>query len=171
MKMKSAAVIAFFFVASSFASAQSYSYGFWDVGGTLYCNYEQLNVSGGHVWQGADNLSACGISHNAMIVGISAELSVEGNPAGFSLKGVAYADDIYDASEASYAGFQWFVLTGPPKCPIKHPSSYNWIGFASMSGVIFGDTYGQLSCDIPGRSGVKATGGLSIGNSQIPARK
>ncbi|MGA2423084.1 MAG: hypothetical protein ABSG07_03695 [Terriglobales bacterium] len=116
---------------------------------------------------GFDNLSACGINHNATIIGITAKLPKAENPAGdFSIDGVAYADNIYDAISESYTGIQIFRVTNL-KCSTK---KYGWILFAGYGGSIFGDNFGFLSCKIPGKDGVVATRGLSTG-SKIPVRK
>jgi hypothetical protein len=165
MDMKSALVATLLVLGCSLASAQTF--GFASVGGDLYCEYEVLQQLVPYdVWQGADNLSGCGVDHNATIVGISARLSAAENPARFSVKGVAYADNIYDAFSESYTGIQIFRITDL-KCSTK---KYGWVLFASISGEVFGDNYGYLSCNIPGKNGVVATRGLSAGG-KIPARK
>ena len=166
MKTKSLLVIALLAFGCSLAPAQTF--GFESVGGGLYCNYEVLQqLTPTAVWQGLDVLTACGLPVNATIVGITASLEKRNNPAGFSLNpGVNYADNIYDAEFLGYSGAQWDVSTGL-KCTNKH---YGWIGFASVSGFIFGDNYGYLSCTIPGK-GPAPTVGLSTGNNKAPARK
>jgi hypothetical protein len=159
MKIKSAVVITLFVVACSFASAQSF--GFYEFGGGLYCNYEQLTqLKPSGVWQGVDNLSACGLAYNATIVGISGKLTQTGNPAGFAVKGVAYADNIYDAFSYSYTGVQWYMVSAL-KCS-NELKKYGWIGFASVSGLVFFDNYGFLTCAIPGRDMIP-TNGPTIG--------
>ncbi len=169
MKLKSLAVIALLVLGCSFASAQTF--GFESIGHGLYCNYEVLGIYSGNVWQGLDVLSSCGAPVNATIAGVSADLSAAGNPAGFQIsKGVAYADNIYDAFAEGYTGAQWDVVTAT-KCSLKG-QKYGWIGFASVSGFVFGDNYGYLDCNFPGKNGVVATRGLSTGsNAQLPARK
>jgi len=166
MKTKGLVVLALLVLGCSFASAQTF--GFESVGGGLYCNYEVLQqLTPFAVWQGTDNLSACGLPVNATIAGITASLEKRNNPAGFSLNpGVNYADNIYDAEFLGYSGAQWDVSTAL-KCTQKH---YGWIGFASVSGFIFGDNYGYLSCTIPGK-GPAPTLGLSTGSNKAPARK
>lgn len=167
MKTKGLVVIALLVLGCSFASAQTF--GFESVGGGLYCNYEVLQqLSPTAVWQGTDNLTtACGGEVNGTLVGISAPLEARNNPVGFSLNpGVNYADNIYDAEALGYTGAQWDVSTAL-KCTSHH---YGWIGFASVSGFIFGDNYGYLSCTIPGK-GPAPTKGLSTGSAKVPARK
>ena len=165
MRTKSLAVITLLVFGCSFASAQTF--GFESVGHGLYCNYEILEqLAPFNVYQGLDVLSTCGAELNATIAGQTANLSGAGNPAGFKVKGVAYADNIYDAFDLGYTGAQWEVVSGLT-CPNNR---YGWIGFASVSGFIFGDNYGYLSCAIPGPHH-QATRGLSTGNAKVPARK
>lgn len=173
MKLKSLAVIALLVLGCSFASAQSYSFGFASTGGGQDCNYEQFNnlsALGKDVWQGYDNLSACGSSINSTIVGFSqsipysAGLPVEG-------AGVMYADDIYDAFAEGYTGAQWLLFT-KTKCDKKFPNGkYGWVGFASVSGIIFGDNYGYLTCNLPtdDDESVRARG-TTVGKIALPAR-
>ncbi len=170
MKLKSLAVITLLVLGCSFASAQTF--GFESIGHGLYCNYEVLNqgaLGGSDVWQGEDVISTCGAPVNATIDGVSGGLSAAGNPVGFQVtRGVTYADNIYDAFASEYTGAQWDVVTAL-SCKSKH---YGWIGFASVSGFIFGDNYGYLSCTIPGKNGAVAAKGLSTGSAaQVPARK
>jgi hypothetical protein len=177
LKLTSLAVITVLVVLGcGLASAQTF--GFTSVGGGLYCNYEVLQNAFGApftVWQGTDNLSACGAPLNATIVGIKGGLTKVTNPAGFAASGVTYADNVYDAQSEFYTGAQWDV-TSALKCNKvnkktgAYTGSYSWIGFASVSGFIFGDNYGYLSCSIP--AGNAPTKGLSTGKySKVPARK
>ncbi len=167
MKMKSLAVIALLAFGCSFAAAQTF--GFESVGHGLYCNYEQLTqLAPYRIWQGVDNLSACGLPYNATLAGVNSTLTAAGNPAGFHVDGIQYADNIYDAEFESFSGAQWGVASAL-RC---HNNVYGWIGFASVSGFIFGDNYGYLSCTIPGKKGAVATKGMSTGSaSKVPARK
>jgi hypothetical protein len=41
---------------------------------------------------------------------------------------------------------------------------YGWVGYAGVSEIIFGDNYGFLTSSIPGKAGVQATRGTSLGN-------
>jgi len=148
MKRKSLAVIILLFLGSGVAAATSYTFGFGSPGGGIFCNYEQINnngMFGPDVWQGVDNLSVCGINHNATIVGLSHSIPKSaGLPV--SGKGVLYADDIYDAFSGKYTGYQWLLFTRL-KCSFKQ---YGWIGFAtSPGGIVFGDNYDYLLCSIP----------------------
>jgi hypothetical protein len=165
VKMKTLAVITLLVIGCSFASAQTF--GFESVGHGLYCNYEQLTNIGGSVYQGTDNLSACGLPINGTLAGVKNTLTAAGNPAGFQINGVQYADNIYDAESEAYTGAQWDVNSGLT-CTSK---KYNWIGFASVSGFIFGDNYGYLSCSIPGKKGAVGSKGLSTGSATQIARK
>jgi hypothetical protein len=162
MRSKTLAIISLLVLGCGLASAQSF--GFESAGGRLECNYEQLshpNGYGSDVWQGVDNLTACGVPlpYSAFIVGVSGGLTKAGNPAGFALKGVAYADNIYDAFSPPYTGAQWFVVTNL-KCSSK---KFGWIGFASYAGLVFGANYGYLSCTIPGKDGAVASNRLTTG--------
>ena len=164
----------------AFASAQTFVGGFGTAGGYyLYCNYEILQNAFGApyaVWQGSDILTTCGLSYNATVAGIKGGLSAAGNPAGFAVTGVTYADNIYDAEGLSYTGAQWDV-TSALKCVKKNKKTgkygpkYGWIGFAGLSGTVFGDNYGYLTCDIPGKTEAPVKAGMSIGSAKAPARK
>jgi hypothetical protein len=154
----------------AFASAQTF--GFGTAGGDyLYCNYEAgLNNAFGSpfaVWAAVDNLSACGHSFNATMVGIAGKLSKVQNPAGFALsKGVTMADNLYDAYSYGLTGAQWDVTQNGACTNLGAKKvKEGWIGFASESGFVFGDNYGVLACSIPskGKANVK---GLSIGNAK-----
>ena len=162
MTLKSLAVITLVVFGCRFAAAQTF--GFLSVGLGVYCNYEQLH--GPVLFSGFDNLSECGVSHNATIVGLLATVpKSEGLPV--SGKGVIYADNLYDAYSYTYTGSQWLVYS-LLKCSSKH---YGWIGFAGYNGLIFGDNYGYLSCKIPGKGAV-ATKGVSWGKfSKAPVKK
>ncbi len=170
MTSKRLAIISVLLLGCGLASAQSF--GFESVGGTLYCNYEQLSHPDGYgsdVWWGIDNLTTCGQSYSAVIVGVGGGLSRAGNVAGFALKGVAYADNLYDAfSSSPPTGVQWFVVTNL-KCSKKR---YGWIGFAGYPGLIFGSNYGPLSCTIPGKDAAVSNNRLSTGAyAKVAARK
>jgi len=164
MKMKSLAVLTLCVFGCSLGHAVTF--GFASVGHGLYCNYEILEqLSPNTVWEGLDVLSACGAPVNATIAGVQATLTAAGNPAGFHVDGIQYADNIYDAFALGYTGAQWSVDSALN----RNSKRYGWIGFASVSGFIFGDNYGYLSCTIPGKH--SPTKGLSIGSAEIPTRK
>jgi hypothetical protein len=171
MKWKSLFVISLVVLGSSFAWTQTF--GFESSDHVLYCNYEQLYHPkpryGPDVWQGVDNLSPCYNPLNGAIVGVGGGLTKTQNPAGFAVKGVAYADNVYDAfSPYPPTGYQWFVVTNL-KCSSHR---YGWIGLASGTGIIFGDNYGYLSCKIPGRNGAVASNRLTTGAyAKVPAGK
>jgi hypothetical protein len=167
-------VITLLVIGCSLASASS-TFGFASVGGGLYCNYGSgfSNVFGPPfaLWQGTDNLSACGHAYNATAVGIKGGLSAAGNPVGFGIAtgtGITYADNIYDAFSYGYTGAQWDV-TQTTKCSDKL-KKYGWVGFAGASGIVFGDNYGFVTCTIPGK-GHAPTKGPSFGNAKAPAKR
>jgi hypothetical protein len=156
MKMKSLVVIALLVLGCSFASAQTF--GFASAGGSyLYCNYEVLNhIAPTDLWQGNDILVLCGSKFNATIVGATADITASGNPYGFSVKGVAYADDIYDAFSESFTDTQWFVFTALKCAKLNnghYAGKYGWVGLAAVSAEVFAGDYGYLSCQIPGQPG------------------
>ncbi len=178
MKLKSLLVIAVLVIGCGFASAQSF--GFGTAGGVyLYCNYEVLQQLAPYtVWQGSDILTTCGLSYNAVIVGISGGMTAPQDPIGVAIKGVTYADNIYDAASLYYTGAQWDVTTNLKcnkyKCKkgvCTYSGKYGWIGFAGVSEVIFGDNYGYLSCTLPGKEGSAPTRGFSTGSAKAPTRK
>lgn len=169
MKLKSLLVITLLVIGCSFASASTF--GFGTAGGSyLYCNYEVINPVAGDVWGGTDVLSTCYAPYNATVVGIKGGLSATGNPLGFSVKGVTYADNVYDAQSLYYTGAQWDV-TSALKCAKfkngRYSGKFGWIGFAAVSGYVFGDNYGFLTCQIPVK-GKTPTKGLSTGSAKVP---
>ncbi len=143
----------------------------------LYCNYEILQNAFGAPfaeWEGADNLILCGSSYNADIGGISGGLLASGNPVGFAVKGVIYADDIYDAFSQAYVGAQWFVVTSLKCAKLKngrYSGKYGWIGFAVTENILFGVNYGYLSCQLPGQPGSPPYKGPTIGTAGVPRRR
>lgn len=154
MKLKSLAVITLLVVACGFASAQTF--GFASTGSALYCNYEQLTGGwiGPDVYGGIDNLSVCG-ANSGTIAGFAASIPAatkSGLPSGGA--GVVYGDNLYDAEYAYYTGAQWTVWS-KLKCNKANKKTglftgaYSWIGIAGVSGEIFGDNYGYLSCTLP----------------------
>jgi hypothetical protein len=154
MKLQSLAVMSLLVLlalGSSFSSAQTF--GFLSAAkAAIYCDYEVLNnhsALGPIVWQGSDitlgPLSGpCGATNNGTIVGISTNATITGMPYP-SGAGVFYADDIYDAYSGTYTGAQYGVFT--KLCNMNNcvpANEYGWIGYAGMSGFIFGDNYGYL---------------------------
>ncbi len=165
---KSLLILTLVVLGCSFASAQTF--GFLSAGKSVeYCNYEVLQqLSPYAIWQGDDILTPCGVSYNATIAGATTSLSKVNNPLGFAIKGVGYADNIYDAFSEGYTGAQWYVLTNL-KCSEK---KLGWLGLASVSSFIFGDNYGYLWPCGPEAKRAAANGhGLSTGNAKAPARK
>ena len=124
-----------------------------------------------NVWSAVDNLSPCGYAVNATMVGVTAKVSKADNPAGFKLNGVSMADNLYDALYYFDSGAQWDV-TQNIKCTDLGAKKVveGWIGWAGASGFVFGDNYGVLACEIPGK-GKAPVKGLSIGNAKAPKRK
>ena len=164
MKIKGIAIIGLLLLACSFAVAGQWSFGFCGVGGSLYCNFEQINnnntygVKGipvnGPIYEGLDNLNACGLSVNATINGFGPFTLPKGVTFGgykvYVKKGVIYADNIYDAFSDAYTGEQWTLLT-PLTCKTKKGQPTYWLGIASFSNFVFGDNSNSLSCTIPAK--------------------
>jgi len=163
MKKTMLTIAALILFGSVLASGQSF--GFASTGGGLYCNYEQLSYYGSGLWSGADNFSACGMSTNATISGFSVSIpKSEGLPV--HPAGVIYGDSIYATLYGSTSD-QWTVYT-KTKCNKKnHFGGYvggpYWMGVAGFSGFLGGANDGWLTCSVPGKKGVVATLGLSIG--------
>jgi hypothetical protein len=151
MKMKTLAVITLVVLACSFASAQSYTFGFVDADGYVFCNYEQFTVSGG-LAVGIDNLSVCGYPANSTIVGGAGKDPTLGQ--GYSgVVDAILADNIYDVISGTDTGeqlvyFQALKCNQPNKNRQYH-GKYGWLIEAAISGTIFGDNYGYLTCTIP----------------------
>lgn len=151
MNFKILAVIIFSTLGCICASAQTqtYTFGFLSIDGEQYCNYEilqQYSINSA-IWQGLDVLDACGVFPpvEATIVGTTARVSGPSSPVRIPINGVAYADNLYDASNYGYTGIQWFVLTD-----LKPSSSkYGWVGLASYEGIIYGAEYGYLTATLP----------------------
>ena len=165
MKLKTLAVITLLVLGCS--ASYGMTFGFTSTTGGLYCNYEVLSVYGGTIWQGVDNLTAaCGAPVNATVAGAGTAVTKPNNPVGFAVKGVGYGDNIYDAFGESYTGAQWYVLSGTAatSCTAKKPK-YSWVGYASVSGTIFGYNYGCLSATIPG--GGRPTKGTTSGHVSL----
>jgi len=176
LKLKSLAVITLFVLGCSFASAQTF--GFASTNSGLYCNYEQINntsVLGTDVWQGFDNLSPCGITHNATIAGFGGNLPTA---AGLPVvgRGVIYGDNLYDAFSSIYTGEQWTVFT-LLKCNKlnthtgKFIGNFSWIGIASVSNFVFGDNFGFLSCTHPAAGDKSIERGTTAGKIANTGRK
>ena len=78
-------------------------------------------------------------------MGVTANVSKAGSPVGIPIKGVAYADNLYDVVNYEDTGIQWFVLTDLA----TSTSKYGWVGFASYDGIIYGAQYGYLTTTLP----------------------
>lgn len=150
MKMKRLVVVTLLVLGCTFASAQTF--GFATAGGDyLFCNYEQLSMGADDFWSGIDNLSVCGLQHNATLAGFGATTPNKGQPA-FG-KGVVLADNLYDAYSYGFTGAQEVLFT-KLKCSKVDQSGHfkgaaGWVTVASFSGFIFGENYGFLSCTLP----------------------
>lgn len=151
MNMKSLAVIALLVLGCSFASAQTYTFGFADTNGNLYCNYEQIGISDGLIL-GTDNLSVCGLANNAEIIGGTGKVPLLRQQYSVTVDAIL-ADNILDveAGTVTYMQACWFQAL---KCNKqdkngKYHGKYGWITFAIYDGVVYGDNYGYLSCTIP----------------------
>ena len=175
---KSLMVVGLLVLACGLASAGSWSFGFLSVdGGGPYCNFEQINnndtdgvpgLSGGAIYEGFDNLSACGVSYNATIDGYGPYTLPKGvtfaGAAVHVTKGAVYGDNIYDAFSESYTGEQWTVATSLSCSKTCAPTKNSWwIGIASYSNFVFGDNAGPLSCTLPAAG--KHNGLLTTGHS------
>jgi hypothetical protein len=143
------------------ASAQSYTFGFVDAEGQMFCNYEQFTVSGG-LAVGIDNLSVCGYPANSTILGGAAKNPQLGQ--GYSgVVGAILADNVFDVEFGIDTGeqlvyFQALKCNQPNKNRQYH-GKYGWLIEAAVSGVLFADDYGYLSCTIPenGDSALRGT--------------
>ncbi len=136
-------------LASAQTPGQTYAFGFVSADGVQFCNYElmQQYSSNSAIWEGLDVLDACGIFPpvEATIVGATANIPAANNPVHVPIKGVVYADNLYDATNYGYTGIQWFVLTALT----PSTSKYGWVGFASYEGIIYGAEYGYLTATLP----------------------
>jgi len=159
-------ILSMVLVACAFASASNWTFGFESTGHGLYCDYVQINNNSfsSVVYGGVHNLEiGCDEIENAAIAGFAGNLSAKTNPHGFATKGVIYGDSIYIEFCGVYY-FQWTVAQNL-KCSEK---KFGWIGIADYasnagSGFIFGDNYGYLSCNIPGKNGKRHNGYSTIG--------
>ncbi len=151
MNMKSLVVITLVVLACSFASAQTYTFGFADANGDLYCDYEQLGLSNGLI-VGIDNLSGCGIAYNATLIGGPAKDPIFGQQYSVTV-GAILADNILDLDAGSFTNAQAVVFQAL-KCNKldkngKYHGKYGWLIAEAMDGFLYGDNYGYLSCTIP----------------------
>jgi hypothetical protein len=153
MKFTTLITIAVAVLASISASAQTqtYTFGFVSIDGEQYCNYEVLQQYSANsaIWQGQDIIDACDAGVPAgvegTIAGATASVSEAASPVRIPIKGVAYADSLYDAANYEYTGIQWFVLTALT----PSTSKFGWVGFASYEGIIYGAEYGYLTETLP----------------------
>lgn len=174
MKWRLLVVITLLVVGCSFAAAQTYTFGFADTNGDLYCDYEQLEVSGG-LAVGIDNLSGCGMSVNATLVGGPAKDPQLGQNYPV-IVGAILADNILDLDAGSFtdtqaAVFQALKCNKPDKNG-KYHGKYGWLIVVVEEGIIFGDNYGYLSCTIPAKGdGDALMRGTTVGKLRKKLRK
>lgn len=172
MNLKSFVVITLLVLGCGFASAQSYTFGFVDTDGNLFCNYEQFTVSGG-LALGIDNLSLCGYSVNSTLLGGAAKDPTLGQ--GYSgIVDAILADNIFDVESGTDTGaqlvyFQALKCNRPNKNAQYH-GKYGWLLEAAVSGFLFGDNYGYLSCTIP-QKGDALLRGTGLGKLREKLRK
>jgi len=132
-----------------------------------------LSYYGNGLWSGADNQSACGSSVNATISGFSVTIP-KNNGSPVYGPGVIYGDSLY-STLYGVTDAQWTMYTRL-KCNkidksgnILGPPS--WMGVAAFSGFFGGLNYGFLYCGIPGKKGVVATLGPTVGAARRPRVK
>jgi hypothetical protein len=174
MKAKSLAVISVLVLGYSFAAAQTYSFGFADMDGNLYCDYEQITVSGGIV-TGVDNLSGCGYTVNATLIGGAGTDPVLEQQSSLKVNAIL-ADNIADAEAGAFTDSQ-VVLFQALKCNKqdktgKYHGKPGWALVVSSEGVIAGVNSGFLSCNIPAKGdGDALMRGTSFGKLREKLRK
>src|ERR1700722_9965572 len=147
MKAKSWAVIVLLLLGYSFASAQTYTFGFADMDGNLYCDYEQITVSGGLV-TGGDNLSGCGYTVNATLIGGARTDPVLMQQSSVKVNAIL-ADNIADAEAGAFTDSQ-VALFQALKCNKqdktgKYHGKLGWALVVSSEGTIVGVNSGFLS--------------------------
>jgi hypothetical protein len=98
-------------------------------------------------------------------VGVTANVSKANSPVGIPIKGVAYADNLYDVVNYEDTGIQWLVLTDL----MPSTSKYGWVGFASYDGIIYGTQYGYLTTTLPDVKTTKHV--LSTGQTVRPRQE
>jgi hypothetical protein len=166
---KSLFIFAVLVVACSFASATNYSFGFESTGHGLYCDFPQVNNGfSAASWGGDQNLEAgCGLSRNAAAAGFTSKLSAAQNPQGFAIKGITLGTAEYQA-EGFGSYYEWTIAFNV-KCSEK---KFGWVGIADYvsglgtgAGFIFGDNYGFISCNIPGKA--RAHNGQSTNGHKV----
>jgi hypothetical protein len=151
MKTSVLVVITLLVLGCGLASAQSYTFGFVDPEGQMFCNYEQFTVSGG-LAVGIDNLSVCDYPVNSTLLGGQAKAPQIGQ--GYSgVVDAILADNVFDVEFGIDTGeqlvyFQALKCNQPDKNGQYH-GKYGWLAEAAVDGTIFADDYGYLSCTIP----------------------
>jgi hypothetical protein len=172
MNVKSLVALILLVLGYSFALAQTYTFGFVDTNGNLFCNYEQLWVDSGALVTGTDNLSACGYPNNGYLLGMQGKF-----PAGPTLvtSGAALNDNSVEV-EGGCTGIQVLLYTAlkcnKPDKNGKYHGKYGWLNVAAVSGFLFGSDYGYLSCTIPSKGdGDALMRGTTWGNLREKLKK
>ena len=137
--MRNVVVITLLVLGCSFASAQTFR--LVSVDGSKDCNFVLTQLTPYAVWEG---YSTCPGAYISTLIGISGGLTKKGNPVGFGVKGVVLADNVADAQMGTYTGVQWCMVTNL----VCSDKKYGWVAFAGMSGLLWGDNYGYVSCDV-----------------------
>jgi hypothetical protein len=153
LKLKLAVITVFVLGCGAiFAQSGSATFGFADLAGGLYCNYEQIQWDG---WDlgGVENVSNCpDAPTNGQIVG--SKVAGPQLPTGLVY---AYTDILFD--EAYGPAQQLLVLTKTKSSNVlKH---YGWSAYIGFDGYEFLCNYGYLSAEIPG-STTKQVSSLSV---------
>lgn len=152
MKLKSLVVITLLVLGYSFASAQTYTFGFADANGNLSCNYEQFSIGSQGLVSGIDNLSLCGISTNGSLVGLQGKFPLLGPK--YVTPGATLTNNSLEVEEGC-TGEQVILYTAlkcnQPDKNGKYHGKYGWLVVLAIDGYIMGENYGYLSCTIPAK--------------------
>lgn len=172
MKVKSLVVFILLVLGCSFASAQTYTFGFADTNGDLYCNYEQFSIGSQGLVSGIDNLSACGISTNGSLVGLQGKFPLLGPK--YVTAGATLTDNSVELEGCT--GEQVILYTAlkcsQPDKNGKYHGKYGWLMVLAIDGYIVGENYGYLSCTIPAKGdGDALMRGTTWGNLREKLRK
>ena len=124
-----------------------------DTNGDLFCDYEQLTASGGEIG-GIDNLSGCGFTDNATLIGGTATDPALAQQASVKVNAIL-ADNILDVESGTFTDsqsviFQSLKCNNPDKSG-KYHGKYGWLLVVASEGFTFGENFGYLSCTIPAK--------------------
>lgn len=172
MKLRILAVLAILAL-GTLASAQTYTFGFMDGNGNLYCDYEQLWVAGGGGVYGIDNQSLCGSSQNPTLVGLLSSNPQLGPL--FVTSGADLATNALDLGAGYVTGGQAFFHTAL-KCnkldKNGHPKGkYGWVILVAYDGFLAGVNEGYLSCSIPSPGDRNVLNQTAIGTAMQNLKK